>query len=128
MFYVASTFVSQGESHRIQHAKGAEEEAKLREDLKRTQEALSFLSAWDEERIELDAEVRRGRSTTAMSTAGGYARRSSYERLARLFSVCEVANSPCLSHVKLQVAKSPYYTNFLEADFGKYCSLAYGKE
>lgn len=58
-------FSFQGENHRIQHAKGAEEEAKLREDLKRTQEALSFLSAWDEERIELDAEVRPGRGQQA---------------------------------------------------------------
>lgn len=62
---VAPPPLFQGENHRTKHAKGAEEEAKLREDLKRTHEALSFLSAWDEERIELDAEVRPGRSTGA---------------------------------------------------------------
>lgn len=83
----------QGESHRIQHAKSTEEEAKLRDELKKTQEALSFLSGWDQERIELHGEVRH-------SKALGYARTSSCERLVRVVAVSEVAHSPCLSHVK----------------------------
>lgn len=44
-------------SNGVQRLKSIEEEARLREELKRTQEALSFLSAWDEEKNELDAEV-----------------------------------------------------------------------
>lgn len=100
------SFFFQGENHRIQHAKGAEEEAKLREELKRTQEALSFLSAWDEERIELDAEVRPGRSTGATKQSSGLSTGTvpSFERLAHVVAVSEVAYSSCLSHAKWQVS------------------------
>ena len=47
----------QAQQHRIQHKKSKVEEARLREELKKAQEALSFLSEWDEEKGELEAEV-----------------------------------------------------------------------
>lgn len=42
---------------RAQLAKSVAEGARLGQELKRTQESLLFLSAWDEEKIELESEV-----------------------------------------------------------------------
>lgn len=46
------------EYHRVQLGKSVAEGKRLGEELKRTQESLLFLSAWDEEKIELESEVR----------------------------------------------------------------------
>eukprot|EP00752_Nemacystus_decipiens_P006156 g5554.t1 len=48
---------SEGEYFRAQLAKSVADGARLGEELKRTQESLLFLSAWDEEKIELESEV-----------------------------------------------------------------------
>lgn len=50
----------QVEYHRAQLAKSNDEGARLGGELKRTQESLLFLSAWDEEKIELESEVGGG--------------------------------------------------------------------
>lgn len=49
--------LGQVEYLRGQLAKSVAEETRLGEGLKRTQESLLFLSAWDEEKIELESEV-----------------------------------------------------------------------
>eukprot|EP00903_Cladosiphon_okamuranus_P018176 g16723.t1 len=48
---------SEVEYHRVQLGKSVTEGERLGEELKRTQESLLFLSAWDEEKIELESEV-----------------------------------------------------------------------
>lgn len=50
----------QVECHRVQLAKSIKEGARLGGELKRSQESLLFLSAWDEEKIELESEVSGG--------------------------------------------------------------------
>lgn len=49
---------SQAQDDRLRYTMSTVAEATLREDLKRSQEALMGLSAWDEEKIELEMEVR----------------------------------------------------------------------
>lgn len=48
----------QGEFYRVELDKSVEDGKRLGDGLRRTQESLLFLSAWDEEKIELEAEVR----------------------------------------------------------------------
>ncbi len=50
----------QVEDHRAQFKKSVDDGTRLGEELKRTQESLLFLSAWDQEKTELEAEVSGG--------------------------------------------------------------------
>lgn len=56
----------QGAYLRSQLTRSVNAETRLANELKRTQESLLFLSAWDEEKIELEAEVRHGGKTRSV--------------------------------------------------------------
>ncbi|CAM9415816.1 unnamed protein product, partial [Scytosiphon promiscuus] len=62
---------AEGEFYRVQLRKSVEDGTRLGDELKRTQESLLFLSAWDEEKIELEAEVASLNAQLSSATEDG---------------------------------------------------------
>ncbi|CAM9180566.1 unnamed protein product [Hapterophycus canaliculatus] len=62
---------AEGEFYRVQLGKSVEDGTRLGDELKRTQESLLFLSAWDEEKIELEAEVATLKAQLSSATEDG---------------------------------------------------------
>lgn len=57
LYYVPVFVVLQTQDQRTRHKMSQAEATRLRDELKRSQEALMELSAWDEEKVELEMEV-----------------------------------------------------------------------
>ena len=117
LIHALRVLLAQVDYLRAQLAKSVAEGARLGQELKRTQESLLFLSAWDEEKIELESEVSGvcGRNDPGpmvvlvftlrtVAICCGFCSRTKYHRTVVGLSVCLPACLPaCLSSFCLRV-------------------------